>query len=259
MNTRRYFIEALFLVMACGVYAQDNQQSRGEGTSGYLSFSGGISFPQADYSAPANTLPMGYAQTGGDFTIGLGVTPAHFPLGFAFLGGYYFNRYDFMSYINRQQSNDMNSSYGTSQPNANHMFYSGFYGMAGLYKEIVLGRVAFDFRGLMGELNASTPEMSYYATQQSGSIISSSSTEQWDTKPAKGSAFAYDLGITARIKRAMGFNLFLNFDFVHSNVAYSTTQYYTDAKGNTSNTVSDYTLPVQFISFTLGVGYDLGQ
>jgi hypothetical protein len=260
MKTIRYLIAALLLCNSFAAPCQDAQQNKPSGVKGYLAFSGGVSLPQADYnSTTSSTFPGGYANTGGNFSFSLDLTPAHFPLGIAVSGGYYFNRFDYNNYLNHLQAADVSSTYGTNQPNANALFYSGFYGMAGLCKEIALSKIAFDFRALAGDMSIATPEIYYYATQPSSSLFSSSTERSWDISNAKGSAFAYNLGITARVRRTLGADVFVSVDYINSQIPSSTTVLYTDADGKMSSYVNNTTLAVSFFIFSIGFGYDLGD
>src|SRR5581483_7821333 len=172
MKTIHYTIAALLCCCSFAAPGQDVQQSRTDGMKGYLAFSGGVSLPQGDYNTTGSvTAPGEYATTGGNFSVSLAITPTHFPLGVAAMGGYYFNRYDFSSFLTYQQATDVNSNYGTNEPNTNSLFYSGFYGMAGLCKDISLGKIVFDFRVLAGTLSLTTPEVSYYAVHPSSSLF----------------------------------------------------------------------------------------
>jgi len=222
-----------------------------------MAFSGGVALPEENYASKSTTAPGGYAGSGGNLNFTLGLTPAHFPIGFAVMGGYYFNRYQFNDFIGNQQASDVNSTYGTNLPNVNRLVYSGFYGMGGLCEEIMLNKIAFDFRGLIGSLGVTTPELSYYATQP-GPVFSTYTTT-WDISDSRGSAFCYDLGITARVKRVDNVNVIVNFDFTRSVIPYSTGVLYTDRNGNTSSYVTTSNLTISFISFSIGFGYDIGD
>lgn len=244
------YITAALLIT--GLYKPAKAQA-GDGVttpSGYFEFSAGLSEPLGNFVNRQGSQYTGYAKTGDNFNISLGIPISQSNFGVALMYGYYRNNFDMDGYVNYIASSD--SSEKTYQVQKQTAYTENIV-MGGLYASIPIDNLSIDFRAVGGVAFCDLPEVSYSASE---STFFGTNNYYWDTYASKSSAFAFDAGADVRYK--VGFmSLMVGIDYLATNPAVSTTQQYTDASGNISYTPIKGSMPISMFSAYIGIAYQI--
>lgn len=248
--------------------------------SGFLSVNFGFANPEGNfgqslsqnsYNNSAAGIGYGnYADPGNVFHFSLGIPINHSNFGVAFMFGNYTNPYDINNYVNSLNNSPVGYNAYSNSPIAGYAagdgqnVYTESSILGGLFATYPFGRLSIDGRLMIGALLSSLPEQNVYAEDIAGDEL------QYDVEPSNATSLAFDLGVGARFMVArLGSRklcVMVNVDYLYSNVSYNTQQdiYAIPASGaNAGNLITgpspqiSGSLPIQLLSVTFGVGYQL--
>jgi hypothetical protein len=223
--------------------------------TGYFELSIGLATPTGSFASPVGLSYNGkYALPGLAFNASAGIPIAHTNIGIALMYGYYNNPFDINSYVNNVQFSDQTKSYS---PITQDSYVENFV-MAGLFWTWPIERFSFDARFMGGIAVCNLPEIYYGADYAYGPYGSGYYEYTWDYAPSSSIAFAFDIGGDARYKLRRS-SIMFGVDYIHASTNANTTLNYTDANGinwpyNVHSGVS-----IANLTFTLGVGYQIGK
>jgi len=218
--------------------------------SGYFEFSFGLAEPVGNFVKHPGSAYSGYAMSGDNFNISLGIPISQSNFGVALMYGYYHNNFDMNNYVNYIATTDSSKKpYQVQQQSA----YNENIIMGGLYATIPFQNLSIDFRVMGGAAFCNLPEVSYSATQ---SVFLGTDNYSWDTYASKASAFAFGAG--ADIRYRFGFmSLMVGIDYLTATPTVNTTQQYTDPSGNISYSHVSGNMPISLVSAYIGIAYQI--
>lgn len=248
---------------------QERQESRDdEGPSqptGYVALSIGACIPvgnfanefggtNTNYTNPPSSVnfPAGYALSGLNFNISLGVPVNHSNLGFAIQYAYGANPFDIGTYTGNLAVTDPYKSYDGGDVND---VYSTSFIMGGLFLTLPVQRLSIDFKLLGGIAICSTPEVAYSAEQQNA-VTNNTDVYSWDIAASNSVSFAYGLGADLRYKFRRS-SLIVGVDFLSTDVTVNSEEQYTDPNNYYYNTHVGGVIPVSMVNAYIGVAYDI--
>jgi hypothetical protein len=224
-----------------------------QGHMGYFTINTGISQPVGRFASTKSTAYGGYAMPGSVINISAGLTPEHSNLGVALIFGNYANPFNGSKYANNVGLSDEAHTYTPTVQDE----YINSVAMAGLLYTIPIHKISFDFRLLGGIAFYSFPEVGY-AAYQYNAVTGGTDYYTWDIATSNSAALAGDFGAGISYNyRSVA--VMLNADYLYSDPQFNTTERVTSPNGNPSYMNLNGNIKVSPVSYTLGLGYQIGR
>ncbi|HSY77687.1 MAG TPA: hypothetical protein VK890_12555 [Bacteroidia bacterium] len=218
---------------------------------GFLAFQFGLAQPNGMFASTSGTSYRGYATPGTAFNLAAGVPVSNTDFGIALMFGSYSNPFDENKYAANVQQTDEARFYTANIQDE----YVTSSVLVGPFFTLPLNKVSFDFKALIGAALCRLPEVGYSAYQYNPTL-GTTSTYDWDIAGSNSSALAYGLGVGVRYNFGY-WAVMANADYMYTNPMYSTNMLYTDPAGNQSYSSMSGNIPMSFMNFTLGLGYQI--
>jgi hypothetical protein len=219
--------------------------------TGYFALSLGIAQPIGSFASQPTTGYGGYALTGDNINLSIGIPINHSNFGIAFMFGSFVNDFDMNTYVSNAAISDPSKNY---QPFEQDVYDESFI-LAGLFATYPINRLSIDVRIMGGVSFCYLPEVDYGAAVYDPTI-SDYDNYEWDTYSSRSTSFALAAGADLRYK-VRRFSLMLGVDFLTTDPTVNTEQQYTDPNGNYSYTHITGKVPISIISTSLGIAYQI--
>ncbi|MGP8214658.1 MAG: hypothetical protein ACLQQ4_03760 [Bacteroidia bacterium] len=223
--------------------------------SGYIGLSIGVAQPVGTFANANGTGYNGYALSGFNFNISLGLPIEHSNFGIAVQYSNCDNQFDINNYVNNVAI--ANQQYNFSGPIASEDYSTSFI-MAGLFATLPVQRLSIDFKLMGGIALCYLPEITYNASAETyDPTLGGYDTYTWDVASSNSTSFAFGIGADLRYKFRRA-SLMLGVDYLMADPMISTQQTFTD---NGYNSISATRIgggdPISVVNAYIGIAYDI--
>lgn len=280
---------SLFILISSGIFATANaqyyygpppppppgyrhhQESKdkdddGSTPTGYFGLSIGAAVPvgsfanefggtNTNYTNPPTSInfPAGYALSGLNFNVSLGIPVNHSNLGIALQYSSASNPFDINTYNDNLAETDLSKNYRDGVVSDE---YSSSFIMVGLFATIPIQRLSFDFKLMGGIALCYTPEVGFSADGPDPTIPTQTDVYTWDISSSNNASLAFGVGADLRykIRRA---SLLLGVDFLTTTVNINSQEQYTDPYNYNYYTHVGGSVTISVVNPYIGVAYDI--